>query len=333
VVAVSFQAALAGLKAGNCTDLGAGWLLGAECVARDMAERSGCQNRVLLLSDGHANRGLTDPEALAEHARQLRLRGLFTSTVGIGDGYSPEQIQTIANYGGGRMHDAERPQEIVEVVLAELQETRETAAENVTISIPSIAGVELRSLNDFAEQAKDGEMTWSLGSLSAGSSRTAVIRVRFPKGESGAVCAFPVRLDWRVPGEGADTQAVSAEARFATGADNSAQPRDVALCETVAAVWQAYIVSAAVRLNRSGSFVEAKERLKRDLPIFEKYCEGLPNGPALISEMRKMQEVADREWNERGRKEMELAMYYRSRSYKDSRKSARPQWGFYLPKS
>jgi Ca-activated chloride channel family protein len=117
------QAALACISARDCTDLGAGWLLGAECVARDMAERSGCQNRVLLLSDGHANSGITDPEVLAEHARELRLRGLFTSTIGIGDGYSPEQIQTIANHGGGRMHDAERRGR-KEMELAMYQRTR-----------------------------------------------------------------------------------------------------------------------------------------------------------------------------------------------------------------
>jgi Ca-activated chloride channel family protein len=325
------QAAVAGLKADGSTNLSAGWLLGAECVARGRAERDGCQNRVLLLSDGHANGGITDPEVLAEHARQLRQRGLYTSTVGIGDGYSPEQILTIANHGGGRMHDAERPQEIIEVVLAELQESYVTAADNLTLSIPSDAGVTLKSLNDFGAQSTGTVTTWSMGSLPAGASRAAVIRVKFPAGEPGSVRRFPIRADWRVPGGGAETLTTTVEARFAVGAENDAQPRDIPLSEMVAGVWQAYLVRHVVRLNRAGRFDAAVARLKRDLPHFKKYCAGLPGGPAMVAELRKMQKVADRDWNERGRKEMELAMYQRSSLIVDARSAPRPSWDSYLP--
>ena len=66
-------------------------------------ERHGpTQNRVIVLSDGHANRGLVEPGELGHHAAELRKRGLYTSTVGIGDNYSPVQLDAIAEHGGGR---------------------------------------------------------------------------------------------------------------------------------------------------------------------------------------------------------------------------------------
>ena len=80
-------------------------------------------NHVILLSDGHANRGILDPEILPNYASEMRDRGLYTSTVGIGDGIMT-QLQALAEAGGGRMHDAEHAHEIAEVVLAELGEVR-----------------------------------------------------------------------------------------------------------------------------------------------------------------------------------------------------------------
>lgn len=91
------------------TNLAAGWTFGCECVAKEMASRGLASGRVILLSDGHANEGIVDPLQLREIADNLRRRGVFTSTVGIGDGYSEDQLQVIAEHGGGRLHDADAP--------------------------------------------------------------------------------------------------------------------------------------------------------------------------------------------------------------------------------
>ena len=44
-------------------------------------------HRVLLLSDGQANEGISEARELAHHTRGLLERGIITSAVGIGDGY------------------------------------------------------------------------------------------------------------------------------------------------------------------------------------------------------------------------------------------------------
>ena len=64
------------------TDLHAGWLLGAEEVARYKTENS--VNRVLLLSDGMANRGLTDTFEINSQCSELAETGVTTSTYGLG---------------------------------------------------------------------------------------------------------------------------------------------------------------------------------------------------------------------------------------------------------
>ena len=75
---------LAGIEPRNSTDLHAGWLTGCEQVAAGLQAEG--VNRVLLLTDGLANRGVTDPDELARLAYDLRRRGVATSTFGVGHG-------------------------------------------------------------------------------------------------------------------------------------------------------------------------------------------------------------------------------------------------------
>jgi Ca-activated chloride channel homolog len=318
--------ALGTIQANGCTNLSAGWLRGAEHVARGMESGPASQHRVIVLSDGHANEGIVDPAALALHAEQLGLRRLFSSSVGIGDNYNGETLEAIAVHGGGAHHRAARPHEIVEVVTAELQDIRLTTAENITVTIQYAPGLRIKCLNEFPLSHEDDGYVCNLGSLAAGASRTAVFSIKFSAGEVGAKSAFRVRTTWRRPGEedvyGGDPCMLNAE--FAEGKDNNAQPHDPSLTETVAQVWQAYIVRRIVRLNREGRYAEAIKRLDHDLPLFSKYAKNAASGAILTAELTRLREAASREWSEGSRKEVEVAMYKRRYSSLDAR-SAKPE--------
>jgi Ca-activated chloride channel homolog len=55
------------IQAGGCTNLSGGWLLACEQIkSQQSPERL---NRVLLLTDGQANRGITDPQILTNTAK------------------------------------------------------------------------------------------------------------------------------------------------------------------------------------------------------------------------------------------------------------------------
>lgn len=84
-------ARLARIDARGGTDLCGGWLRGAGEIAEpepSPRETAGAMDdsvrRVLLLSDGQANHGETDPDVLARHAAELRTRGVATSTFSLG---------------------------------------------------------------------------------------------------------------------------------------------------------------------------------------------------------------------------------------------------------
>src|SRR5262249_43185932 len=138
--------AIRALETRGMTNLSSGWLTGAERVAEEMERRPGQSilNRVVVLSDGQANEGIRDERELRAHADRLRMLGIATSTVGIGDDYVSTLMELLAEHGGGRMHDAEHAAEIGEVVAAELRDMRQAVLDNVTlsISVPARALVE-----------------------------------------------------------------------------------------------------------------------------------------------------------------------------------------------
>ena len=319
---------LGNIQANGQTNLSAGWLRGAEHVAQGMESGRPSQHRVIILSDGHANEGIIDPASLATHAEQLALRGLFTSSVGIGDDYNSQTLEAIAVHGGGTHHRAARPHEIVEVVTAELQDIRLTTAENITITIQHAPGARLKCLNEFPLNHEDDQYVCSLGSLAAAASRTAIFSIKFPAGEVGAKFPFEIRTTWRRPGaeDVYSSEPLSLNAEFAEGKDNNAQPYDQSLTEAVAQVWQAHIVRRIVRLNREGRYAEAIKRLDHDMPLFSKYAKNAESGPILIDELKRLRDVASREWSEGSRKEVEVAMYKRNSSRVDARSVKPEDW-------
>jgi len=325
--------ALQGIRTKGNTNLSGGWLRGAEHVAVEMASHPGLLNRVIVLSDGFANKGIVDPAQLATHAEQLALRGLVSSTVGIGDDYHSETLEAIAVKGGGSHHRAARPQEIVEVVTAELDEIRITEGENVRILLRHAPGITIKSLNDFPLVRTDEGLICDLGSLAARTSRVAIFSVKFPAGQPGLHCPIEVDVKWRRPGEREVlwAQPLTVSARFATGSDNNNQAFDAALTDEVAQMWQAKIVRRVVRLNREGRFIDSIKRLDQDLPRFSRYAERAANGSSLVAELQRLREVANHAWSEGSRKEIEIAMHKRAYRKPDARSQQPTPWSDILP--
>src|SRR3954447_3836597 len=67
-----------GISPRNATALHAGWKEGGVQVDKNQIDHG--LNRVILLSDGQANEGVTDPNVLASEAKALAARGVSTTT-------------------------------------------------------------------------------------------------------------------------------------------------------------------------------------------------------------------------------------------------------------
>ena len=136
------------IEAGGSTNLSGGWLRGHELLSaarRTMTgpAADGAMHRVLLMTDGQANVGVTEPERLVGLCRTARAAGITTSTIGFGADYDEHLLRQMADAGGGSAYYIERPDQAPGVFAEELEGLLSIAAQNVAVTIAPSAAVQL----------------------------------------------------------------------------------------------------------------------------------------------------------------------------------------------
>ena len=250
---------LARIDARGCTDLGGGWLRGCEQVAAHLASDS--LGRCLLLTDGLANRGITDPDQLCHHAAELRARHVTTTTFGVGSDFDERLLHRMADAGAGHFYFIESAAQIPDLLTSELGEALETVARDAAVVAALPAGVQAEPLNPFPCQVTaDGTARVALGDLVSGQEVAMVLRLTFPLGARGETVAARLRLqdrdgvlgdEWEVAGW-----------TFAGHHENDVQERDRVVDRALAELYAAKARAEALEHNRASRFVEARRVLE-----------------------------------------------------------------------
>jgi hypothetical protein len=246
------------VQAGGSTNLSGGWLAGCEQVATALVA-SGV-NRVLLLTDGQANQGMTDPAELAHHAAELRLRGVSTTTFGVGDDFEETLLQGMAQAGGGHFRDIADAAAIADHLSSEIGESLEVVARDVELRLTLPDGVRVEGLGAFPAIAADGGTIIALGDLVSGQSVEVPLRLSFPVGKPGETHAAVLALSDRDGALGGAFGRLAWE--HADDAANDSQPRDRTVDRVIAAVFAARARQEAVRRNREGDYRGARAILE-----------------------------------------------------------------------
>ncbi len=165
-------------------------------------------NRVILLSDGVANVGLTDPDGLAEMIRRDADRGINLLTVGVGMGnFNDVLMEQLADQGDGFYAYVDTEDEAERLFEDDLTATLVTLALDAKVQVEfdediveeyRLIGFENRGVLDSDFRNNDVDA----GEIGAGHSVTAIYEVELERGvdlddtdELGEV-----RLRWQVPG-------------------------------------------------------------------------------------------------------------------------------------
>jgi Ca-activated chloride channel family protein len=172
------RAAIAALEPGGLTNLSGGLLRGLQ-EARRVAGTAGAT--LLLLSDGHANAGETDPARLGAVAAQARRRGITTSTVGIGLGYDEALLSELARGGQGDHVFAEHGEQAAAAVAGEVDGLLSKTVQAASLLIRPDTPVERVTLwNDLPSQPVDGGVMVEVGDLWAAEARTLLLTFAVP---------------------------------------------------------------------------------------------------------------------------------------------------------
>jgi Ca-activated chloride channel homolog len=176
----SFETALGAIAPGGQTNLSGGWLKGVEALAA--IDGDGSTRRVVLLTDGLANVGITSDEQLVKMARGSAGDGIATTTIGFGDGFSEDLLAVMADAGGGGAHFAPTPDAAPAIFADECDDLVSIVVQNVSAEIrPVRHEVEVLSiLNDFPHVAVEGGVQVQLGDAYGGERRRVVFQLGIP---------------------------------------------------------------------------------------------------------------------------------------------------------
>jgi Ca-activated chloride channel family protein len=126
--------AIAELEPRHNTNVAAGLKSGYQMAAAHLIP--GGQNRVVLLSDGVANTGIVDPDAMLAAIRDERQRGIYLTCVGVGMGnHNDALLERLADQGDGQCVYLDRIEEARKIFVERLTGTLETVARKTKVQV------------------------------------------------------------------------------------------------------------------------------------------------------------------------------------------------------
>lgn len=191
-------AAIFGLRSEGSTNVQAGLEL-AYAQALKAFKPQGV-NRVILLSDGVANNGITTADGIFARVKARASEGITLTTVGFGMGdYNDVLMERLADQGDGQYAYVDRLEEARRIFVEQLTGTLQVIAKDVKLQLEfnpeavaryRLLGFENRALSkqDFHDDKKDA------GELGAGHSVTAVYEVKFKSRAPKSFATFRARF-------------------------------------------------------------------------------------------------------------------------------------------
>ena len=213
------HAVVDGLRCGGCT-YGAGGIQLAYEEAKKNFDKN-ANNRVVLITDGDFNVGISDPKLLEEFIATKRESGIFLTVLGVGRGnYQDANMKKLSTAGNGNYAYLDSVLEAKKVMMNEFGGTLFTVAKDVKLQLEfnpaevkgyRLLGYESRKLaaKDFNDDKKDA------GEIGSGHTMTAIYEI-VPAGsdekiadvdplkyqkrtESGRGEVCTVKLRWKKP--------------------------------------------------------------------------------------------------------------------------------------
>lgn len=257
---------IARIKPGGTTNLSGGWLEGCDLVARNL--QPDMLNRVILMSDGLANRGVINPEQLVTMSQQKHGDGITTTTMGLGRDFNEDLLMQMASAGGGAFYFIESPEVTPGIFQEELRGLLKLVGQNLSIAItptPYVTGI--RQMNAYPEEKLGGEKQFRLGDIYGEEAKTLMLELHIPAMKKiGEVQIATLRFEYdELTGAGTEHKSMEMsvgvnvkppELAPGTEAENAEVTRSVLLLKAAEARRQ------AIALADEGKFGEAAKTLR-----------------------------------------------------------------------
>ena len=174
-------------------------LSGGLDLARQALEHSKIRNpasRVILISDGLANRGDTSHEGLMARARHFKQTATNLTAIGVGLDFNEVLMSSLADTGLGNFYYVDDSEQLAEIFTQEFDASRTTIAQSLVIEIDAAPGVEVVDAGGYPITRQGDTFRFHPGNLSSGQTRSVWVTFKVPSGHLGDTSPGRVRASY-----------------------------------------------------------------------------------------------------------------------------------------
>jgi Ca-activated chloride channel homolog len=261
--------ALRSVRPGGSTNLSGGWLKAVEVLNEGL--RPGALTRIVMLTDGCANTGITDADRLCGLVGSALRQQISTTCVGFGDSYDETLLAGMADAGGGNDYWCAGPDQAAAVFVNEFVGLATVVAQNVSVEIvPTNDVVACLILNEFPITSLNPGFQVALGDAYGGERRRVIAMIGLAaQNQTGPMHVADVTVRWASIGDDLGLHSVTfpVNVDVDTHPDRTAPDPDVV--EQVMLLRAAKSRSDAHRAAESGDFDVAARLLQSAADILE----------------------------------------------------------------
>lgn len=301
------------VTARGSTALHEAWVRGGLTVSERMLDQG--INRVVLITDGLANVGITNTDEIVTQAMGLYKRGVSTSTIGIGSDFNEDLLMPMAQSGGGNAWHVVEPDDMQRIFQVELEGLIAQFAHTVSLSLIPADGVRVVDLlNDF-DLTETGR--YRLPNLQAGSPLDIVVQLRVGAEEVGTQMRL---LDLRLgftpqDAKNAEVLKQAHTIEFANRGEIDRSEMNEEVIKAVQFLMNARARNEAMKRMDRGDYAGAEMLIGSALGQTQALSARCAPAAAMMDEMASLQETAmslkDRLKDKMSRKKLAYAAYSR----------------------
>jgi Ca-activated chloride channel family protein len=166
--------AVESIEPNGSTNLHAGLMLGYREAQKNFQKDA--TNRVILLTDGIANVGTTDPKKIAAESSELNGLGVDLSTIGVGLELNNDLLRTLAKSGRGLYHFVADYKDIDKVFVTEVQSLISAVARNVKIEVEYDPNLQMERVYGYDTRYSKNSFSINLENMNNGVTQAIISR-------------------------------------------------------------------------------------------------------------------------------------------------------------
>jgi Ca-activated chloride channel homolog len=176
------------------TNLYAGMMLGFQEVEKNFDIHR--NNRVLLLTDGIANQGVTDPDKIAADALAYNRKGINLCTIGLGLDFNDALLIKLAQQGQGGYKFVDSAEEMDRVFRDQATNLKQKVADSVIVKVVPASGVRLIGLTGLDSAPPSEGAGVNLWPMNIEDSQVVLAQLQVGSGENGNRLIATVQLEY-----------------------------------------------------------------------------------------------------------------------------------------